>query len=59
MWDIEIEIHNRILYFDVSGKFLGTLGDKEIPPSVYCDLRTDPPTAMERRPWVYGLHVDL
>ena len=47
-----------ILYFDVSGKFLGTLGEKEIPPSVYYDLRTDPPTAMERRPWVHGLHVD-
>ena len=47
-----------ILYFDVSGKFLGTLGEKEIPPSVYYDLRTDPRTAMERRPWVHGLHVD-
>ena len=47
-----------ILYFDVSGKFLGTLGEKEILPSVYYDLRTDPPTPMERRPWVHGLHVD-
>lgn len=47
-----------IIYFDTAGKFQGTLGDKEIHPSVYYDLRTTPPTPQEERPWVHGLFVD-
>ena len=47
-----------IILFDAAGKFLGTVGEKDILRSVYYDLRTDPPTPMERRPWVHGLHVD-
>lgn len=46
------------MYFDEDGKFLGTLGEKEIEPSVYYELRKTPAIAHGRRPWVHGMHVD-
>jgi DNA-binding beta-propeller fold protein YncE len=47
-----------LLRFDEQGKFLGAVGEGELQPSTYYDLRTTPPTPMERRWWVHGLHVD-
>lgn len=47
-----------IIYFDETGKFQGTIGDKEIRPSIYYDLTTTPSTPQEERPWVHGLFVD-
>src|ERR1700722_9110002 len=47
-----------IVRFDKNGRFLGSVGDSEIAPSVNYDLTKNPPTSNGRAYWLHGMHVD-
>lgn len=47
-----------IVFFDKTGKFLGSLGEDVFQQSVNYNLTVNPPTPISREYWVHGLHVD-
>jgi len=47
-----------IVFFDKTGKFLGSLGDEVLKQSVNYNLTVNPPIPISREYWVHGLHID-
>lgn len=47
-----------LLYFDQTGKFLGSLAEPNLKQSVNYNLTVNPPVPISREYWVHGLHVD-
>jgi len=47
-----------VVYFDKTGKFLGSLGDNVLKQSVNYNLTVNPPIPISREYWAHGLHAD-
>jgi DNA-binding beta-propeller fold protein YncE len=47
-----------IMVFDAAGKFLTSLGEPEIYPSMAYDLTVSPYKPISVKRWVHGIHVD-
>jgi hypothetical protein len=47
-----------VVFFDKTGKFLGSLGEGVFQQSVNYNLTVNPPIPISREYWAHGLHVD-
>ena len=47
-----------ITIFEPDGKFVGTMGENDIPPTMNYDLTVSPRKPISVKRWVHGIHVD-
>src|SRR5262249_19123800 len=47
-----------ITIFEADGRFVGTMGEQDIPPTMNYDLTVSPAKPISVKRWVHGIHVD-
>jgi DNA-binding beta-propeller fold protein YncE len=47
-----------IAIFEPDGRLVGTMGERDIPPTMNYNLTVSPPQPISVKRWVHGIHVD-